>query len=125
MAGIRGKNTKPEMIARSHLHRAGLRFRLHARLPGRPDIVLPRYRTVVFVHGCYWHRHKGCRYAAVPASNRAFWQRKFEQNVQRDALVVKQLRRLGWKVRVIWECQLSERRLDALVARIKGNVKDE
>lgn len=123
MSGIRGKDTKPERIVRSFLHRSGLRFRLHARLPGKPDVVLPKYRTVVFVHGCFWHRHKGCRYATTPASNTAFWREKFRSNLQRDALVKKQLRKLGWTVRVIWSCQLNPRKLDLLVAQITMNRK--
>src|SRR5690348_13819912 len=92
MSGIRGKNTKPEMIVRSFLHRAGLRFRLYAKLPGKPDLAFPKFRTVVFVHGCFWHRHKRCRFATTPASNSAFWQEKFEANMRRDMLVKKELR---------------------------------
>ena len=118
MSGIRGKNTKPELIVRSFLHRAGLRFRLHARLPGKPDLVFPKYRTVVFVHGCFWHRHKGCRFATTPASNAAFWQEKFVANVSRDAVVKKALRKLGWRVRVIWACQLTPRKLEWLASEI-------
>lgn len=120
MSGIRGKDTKPELIVRSFLHRAGLRFRLHGKLPGKPDLVLPKYRTVVFVHGCFWHRHKGCRYATAPASNVAFWQEKFEANVQRDAQARKALRKLGWQVRLIWACQIQERNLQKLADRIRS-----
>lgn len=120
MSGIRGKNTKPELVVRSFLHRAGLRFRLHTKMPGKPDLVFPKYRTAVFVHGCFWHRHKGCRFATTPASNAVFWQEKFDANVQRDALVKYALRKLGWKVRVIWACQLQEGKLEALENRIRG-----
>lgn len=120
MSGIRGKDTRPELIVRSFLHRAGLRFRLHGKLPGTPDLVLRKYRTVVFVHGCYWHRHKGCRYTTTPASNVAFWQEKFESNVKRDAQAKKTLRKLGWQVRVIWACQIQERNLQNLADRIKS-----
>jgi DNA mismatch endonuclease (patch repair protein) len=120
MSGIRGKDTKPELVVRSFLHRAGLRFRLHTKMPGKPDLVFPKYRTAVFVHGCFWHRHKGCRFATTPASNAAFWQEKFDANVQRDAFVKKALRKLGWQVRVIWACQLQERKLEALEKRIRG-----
>lgn len=119
MSGIRSKNTKPELTVRSFLHRAGLRFRLHAKLPGKPDIVLPKYRTVVFVHGCFWHRHKDCRFASTPSSNTEFWQKKFESNVQSDERAKKALRKLGWQVRVIWSCQLQERKLQLLAERIK------
>jgi DNA mismatch endonuclease (patch repair protein) len=111
MSGIRGKNTKPERVVRSFLHRSGLRYRLHAKLPGKPDLVFPRYRTALFVHGCFWHRHARCRYATTPASNTEFWCGKFEANVRRDAEVKKLLQKAGWKVRVIWACQLSEAKL--------------
>ena len=111
MAGIHGKDTKPELIVRSFLHRTGLRFRLHAKLPGKPDIVFPKYRTVVFVHGCFWHRHEGCRHATTPANNAAFWQEKFAANVRRDATVKQKLEELGWRVLIIWSCELDESRL--------------
>src|SRR5690348_8362966 len=103
MSGIRGRDTKPELIVRSYLHRAGLRFRLHANLPGKPDLVFPKYRTVVFVHGCFWHRHADCRYATVPATNRVFWRKKFSANVRRDEKVTEALQGLGWRVIVAWE----------------------
>jgi len=111
MAGIHGKDTKPELIVRSFLHRAGLRFRLQAKLPGKPDLVLPKYRAAVFVHGCFWHRHEDCRYATMPASNAAFWQEKFAANVRRDATVKQKLEELGWRVLIIWSCELDESRL--------------
>lgn len=119
MSGIRGKDTKPELRVRSHLHRAGLRYRLHATLPGKPDLVFPRHRTVVFVHGCFWHRHKNCRYSTTPRSNFAFWQAKFAANVKRDALVQEQLAELGWRVLVIWGCQVNNEDLDALATTIR------
>lgn len=106
MAGIKGRDTKPELAVRSYLHAAGLRFRLHDKhLPGRPDIVLRRYRTVVFVHGCFWHRHPGCRYATVPASRQEFWSSKFASNVERDRRDVASLEELGWRVITVWECE--------------------
>ena len=126
MARIRGTNTKPELLVRSALHRAGFRFRLHApTLPGRPDVVLPRHRVVVFVHGCFWHRH-GCRHSTTPATRVRFWKEKFERNVARDARNARALRRLGWRVLTIWECRLRavagrERALAALVRRIAEN----
>jgi len=119
MSGIRGKNTKPELFVRSYLHRSGLRFRLHSKLPGKPDLVLPRYRAVVFVHGCFWHRHKGCRFTTTPASNPAFWQDKFASNIRRDAKVTAQLEKLGWRVLVIWACQLNESSLKGLAREIR------
>lgn len=109
MSRIRGKDTTPELVVRSALHRMGFRFRLHKKdLPGRPDIVLSRYRTAVFVHGCFWHRHPGCTKAYTPKSRVRFWQSKFDQNVKRDAAVRNQLERLGWNVVVVWECEVSE-----------------
>ena len=105
MAGIRGKNTRPELVIRSALHRGGFRFRLHdPRLPGSPDLVFPRYRAVIMVHGCFWHRHRGCAYATTPATRPAFWQRKFSANVDRDRRNRDELVDQGWKVLVVWEC---------------------
>ena len=109
MSAIRGKDTNPERAVRSALHRLGFRFRLHVPgLPGRPDIVLPRYWTAVLVHGCFWHRHPGCRFATTPASRREFWERKFKENVERDRQAKQRLREAGWAVFVIWECQINE-----------------
>lgn len=108
MSHIRGKNTKPELLLRSLLHRAGFRFRLHAgKLPGRPDIVLPRYRTVIFVHGCFWHRHEGCSNATMPKTRTEFWRDKFARTVERDLQKQKELEALGWKVLTVWECELQ------------------
>lgn len=109
MSGIKGKNTKPELVVRRFLHRAGLRFRLHdKRLPGRPDIVLPRHCAIVHVHGCFWHQHSGCRFAYMPASNRAFWQSKLGANAERDRRKDEALRALGWRVFTVWECEAGE-----------------
>lgn len=123
MAGIRGANTKPERIVRGFLHRAGLRFRLHVRdLPGRPDIVLKKHRAVVEVRGCFWHRHPGCRFATTPASNAVFWQTKFAENVARDRRNERALRKAGWRVLVIWECQAANAgRLARLAERITSS----
>lgn len=107
MSKIRGKNTSPEIAVRSLLHRVGYRFRVHvSSLPGKPDIVLPKYRTVIFVHGCFWHRHKGCKAATTPKSHRKFWAEKFKRNIANDRKHVRQLRQLSWKVVTVWECQL-------------------
>lgn len=108
MRAVRSKDTRPEMKVRRTLHALGLRFRLHrGDLPGRPDIVLPRYRTVVFVHGCYWHRHEGCHRASVPKTRVDFWNRKFDANRERDRRSELALSNLGWKVIVVWECEIS------------------
>ena len=121
MQRIRAVNTRPELAVRSYLHRSGLRFRLHCRnLPGKPDIVLPRFRTVVFVHGCFWHQHKGCKRSNIPSSNRGYWVPKLRNTVNRDRRSTSLLRALGWKVYAIWECQISEGRLSALVLRIRS-----
>jgi DNA mismatch endonuclease (patch repair protein) len=121
MAAIRGRDTRPEIAVRSYLHRAGIRFRLHCKdLPGRPDIVLPRYRTVVFVHGCFWHRHRDCANSVLPATNREFWREKLDGNVARDERNVHALRDLGWNVIVVWECQTDEASLAMLANRLKG-----
>lgn len=107
MSGISGKNTQPEMFLRKMLHRAGFRFRLHdAKMPGKPDLVLPKYRAVVFVHGCFWHRHEGCYWCSVPTSNADFWSEKFRKNVERDRRQVELLRQAGWRVGIVWECAL-------------------
>lgn len=107
MAGIGGKNTRPERCLRSALHARGLRFRIHAKeLPGKPDIFLPRFRAAIFVHGCFWHRHRGCRYTTTPATRPEFWQEKFAGNVHRDAATVAALRKMEWRVAVVWECAL-------------------
>lgn len=108
MSRIRSKHTKPELLVRSLLHVQGYRFRLHVRgLPGHPDIVLPKWKTVVFVNGCFWHRHKGCGYAYMPKTRKGFWRRKFLGNVRRDRRKVKALASLGWTVETIWECELA------------------
>ena len=107
MARIRGKDTKPELIVRSLLHRAGVRFSLRRKdLPGKPDIVLPKHAAVVFVHGCFWHRHKGCKVATMPKTRADFWQAKFAANVARDKRNQHDLKKAGWKVIVLWECQV-------------------
>jgi DNA mismatch endonuclease (patch repair protein) len=109
MASIKGKNTKPEMVVRKAIHAMGYRFRLHRRdLPGTPDIVLPKLRKVVLVHGCFWHRHVGCKYAYVPKSNVSFWLDKFDANVRRDRAVIEALEAMRWDVLTIWECEIRD-----------------
>ena len=109
MANIRGRDTVPEMAVRRIAHRMGLRFRLNRNdLPGRPDLVFPKHRLAVFVHGCFWHRHEGCRHASTPKSRIAFWTGKFAANVERDARQEAALRTLGWRVLVIWQCETRD-----------------
>lgn len=109
MSRIKGKDTKPEITLRSLLHRAGLRFRLHEKkLPGRPDIVLPKYKTAIFVNGCFWHRHENCKYAYMPKTRLEFWKEKFEQTVHRDMENNRALIADGWYVFTAWECELKE-----------------
>ena len=108
MSAIKSKNTKPEIAVRRLLHSMGYRFRLHRKdLPGSPDIVLPKYKTVIFVHGCFWHRHENCKYATTPKTRPAFWESKFNENIRRDRTNQNNLIKLGWKVLVIWECDLK------------------
>lgn len=108
MSQIKGKDTKPEILLRSIIHRSGLRFRIHDnKLPGKPDIVLPRYKTAIFVNGCFWHRHEGCKYAYMPKSRIEFWESKFSRTVQRDAEKSRELMKLGWHVFTAWECEIK------------------
>lgn len=129
MSRIRGRDTRPERAVRSLLHGLGFRFRLHPRrMPGRPDVVLPKYRSVVLVHGCFWHRHSRCPFAYTPKSRTEFWVQKFAENVARDRRTLTALRKAGWKVIVVWECELRKpevlsRRLDRTI-RPRGAHQD-
>ncbi|MBK6973903.1 MAG: DNA mismatch endonuclease Vsr [Sterolibacteriaceae bacterium] len=119
MAGIKGKDTKPEMIVRRTLFAAGFRFRLHRRdLPGMPDVVLPGRKITIFVHGCFWHRHKDCDLAKLPSSNADFWRGKLDANVRRDKQAAEMLRTAGWRVLVIWECSTRGKAIHGLGARL-------
>lgn len=124
MSHIRGKNTKPEILVRKELHARGFRFRLHnKKLPGSPDVVLPKYGVTIMVNGCFWHGHKGCRYATKPKSNVEFWEAKIARNRHRDEVTEAHLHALGWHVITIWECELrgtasATSRLDALAEEI-------
>lgn len=121
MARIGSRDTEPERIVRRALHKRGYRFRLHGRdLPGTPDIVLPKYRTAIYVHGCFWHRHAGCQYATNPGTNRKFWEDKFAANVLRDRRTLRAIRCLGWTPLVIWECEAAdESKLNRKLAKIR------
>lgn len=128
MAGIRSKDTGPELALRRAMHVRGFRYRLHAKgVPGRPDLVLPKYSAVVFVHGCFWHRHAGCRYATIPSTRPEFWQTKFEANVARDSAVRGALLAAGWRVATVWECavrkpQQVEMASNLLAAWLRGGA---
>ncbi|MCL4212729.1 MAG: DNA mismatch endonuclease Vsr [Gemmatimonadales bacterium] len=123
MGRIRSLGTLPERQVRSLLHREGLRFRLNVEdMPGRPDIVLKRWRTVVFVHGCFWHRHRGCRLSYTPKTRVVFWKQKFAENTARDGRVAAQLRRRGWSVRVVWACSITPARIRRLASAIRGTA---
>jgi DNA mismatch endonuclease (patch repair protein) len=121
MSRIKGKNTKPEMVVRSLLHRMGLRFRLHVRrLPGCPDIVLKKRNLAIFVHGCFWHRHANCRFAYTPKSRKTFWLCKLQGNVNRDKRTIAALKRAGWKTLVVWECELHNP--ERVVTRLERKI---
>ncbi|TXI47153.1 very short patch repair endonuclease [Methylophilus sp.] len=123
MSKIKGKNTHPELLLRSLLHKAGFRFRLHRKdLPSSPDIVLPMYRTVIFVHGCFWHRHPNCRNATMPSSRPEFWAEKFKQNLERDARNSAALVRAGWKVYIVWECELRSKK-EEILERLSESIR--
>ncbi len=125
MSRIRGRNTGPELRLRSLLHRSGFRFRLHAKqLPGCPDVVLPKYRIAIFVHGCFWHRHPGCRNATTPSTRREFWQEKLDGNVIRDARNRAALEAAGWAVMTVWECELKAD-AEAVVRHIADKLRDD
>ena len=118
MSRIKSGNTKPEIVVRSLLHNMGYRFRLHRKdLPGKPDIALPMYNSVIFVHGCFWHRHKGCKNTSNPKTKKTFWREKFKANVERDRKVQKKLKSMGWRILIIWECELAE--VDSVINKLE------
>jgi len=122
MSKIRSKNTKPERILRSELFKKGFRFRIHQKkLAGKPDIVLPKYKVAVFVNGCFWHNHQDCKEGRIPSTNSNFWSKKLQRNVIRDKLNIKELRQNGWKVLIIWECEI-ERNLDQILKKLIANI---
>lgn len=125
MSSIRGKNTQPELVLRRGLFRRGVRFRLHAAsLPGRPDLVIRKYKVAILVHGCFWHGHEGCRFFRIPEANRQFWVEKLGRNRDRDAVSLKKLQGAGWRVAVVWECATRadpEAALDVLHGFVTGD----
>ena len=123
MSQIKGKNTKPEELVRKYLFAQGFRYRKNdKRLPGSPDIVLPKYKTVIFVNGCFWHGHEGCRYFVWPKSNTGFWKNKIKTNIERDKRKTSQLEELGWKVITIWECELKKNTFSVTMEKLLRNI---
>lgn len=124
MSCIKGKNTKPEEIVRKYLFSQGFRYRKNdKKLPGTPDIVLPKYKTVIFVNGCFWHGHEGCRYYVVPKSNTEFWVNKIKTNKQRDIREINDLHTLGWKIIIVWECMLKDNKAETL-SKLSNQIKN-
>lgn len=125
MSQIKGKNTKPEELVRRYLFSHGFRYRKNVSLlPGKPDIVLPKYKTCIFVNGCFWHKHEGCRYFVWPKNNAEFWKKKITGNVERDLHQQNELRLLGWNVVVIWECELKKDRFNETMASVTDNLRN-
>lgn len=119
MRGVKAKNTKPEKLVRSSLHKLGYRFRIHRKdLPGKPDICLPKYRAIILVHGCFWHHHTGCKEGRLPTSNVSFWHKKIQRNIERDKENQFSLEQAGWSVMIIWECET--RNLEYLESKIQN-----
>lgn len=119
MSSVKQRHTKPEVVVRSLLHRLGYRFRLHQKgLPGSPDIVLPKYRTAIFVHGCFWHQHEGCSKARRPSSNQEYWDKKLDENISRDKRKEAELSQLGWRIATVWQCETSD--VDRLSEKLKS-----
>ena len=113
MSRIKGKDTKPEMLVRRYLHAHGYRYRLHVKdMPGKPDIVLPKYKTVIFIHGCFWHGHEGCKYYVVPKTRTDWWLNKINTNIANDHKAVAALQQAGWKIITLWECELKPATID-------------
>jgi len=123
MARIKGRDTKPEMLVRSLIHRMGFRFQTHKRdLPGNPDIVLPRHGKAIFVHGCFWHGHSSCRRSKRPTTNKAFWSKKLDENIRRDKRFRRELHRMGWKTLVVWQCEI--RHPKKLLRKLDGFLRE-
>lgn len=125
MSRIKNKDTKPELLVRSIIHKLGFRFRKNRTdLPGRPDIVLPRFRKIIFVHGCFWHGHKNCKRASLPSTNREFWEDKITNNKTRDGSNYRQLKKLGWSYLVLWQCDLKKKNEEEISKRISKFLND-
>lgn len=123
MSRIKGKDTRPEMIVRQFLFANGFRYRLHdKKLPGKPDIVFPKYKTVIFIQGCFWHGHEGCKYYSVPQTRTEWWRKKIDKNIANDRKVVKALEDMGWKVIEIWSCELKSKQRDSILYSLTTNI---
>ena len=123
MSRIRSTNTKPEMQVRKFLHANGFRYKLHDKtLPGKPDIVLPKYKTVIFVHGCFWHGHEGCKYYVVPKTRTNWWLNKINGNIANDVKAIKALKKEGWKIINLWECDLKSHAVNKTFAKLPGRI---
>lgn len=126
MSHIKGKNTKPEILVRRFLFAKGFRYRLHCKdLPGKPDVVLPKYKTVIFINGCFWHGHQNCKYASIPETNSEFWQAKILGNIERDKANYSQLQKQGWRIIEIWQCQLKPGKIEQTLQNIIIELKNE
>jgi DNA mismatch endonuclease (patch repair protein) len=126
MSRIKATDTKPEMLVRKYLHANGIRYRLHSKnLPGKPDLTLTKYHTVIFVNGCFWHGHKGCRYFVLPKTRTVWWQEKIEETIKRDSTAIQNLKELGWKPIIIWECELKPSKRNASLAHIISTLTKE
>lgn len=126
MSQIKSKDTKPEMLVRKYLHANGIRYRLHnSNLPGKPDLTLRKYHTVIFVNGCFWHGHKGCKYFVLPKTRTEWWQDKVEETIKRDRTAIRNLKELGWKPIIIWECELKPAKRNASLANIISTLTKE
>lgn len=126
MRKIKGKDTKPEILVRKYLFSKGYRFRKNdKRYPGKPDLILPKYKTAIFINGCFWHQHPGCRYAYMPKSRTEFWKAKFERNCENDQKHYSELEKMGWKVIVIWECRLAKKIFDEEMLNLENKIKGD
>lgn len=125
MSRIKGKDTKPEETVRKYLFSKGFRYRKNvSTLPGKPDIVLPKYKTCIFVHGCFWHKHEGCKYFVLPKSNEEFWKDKLEKNVARDKNEQAELEKMGWHILIVWECQLKNKNKEQTLRELEEKIKN-
>ncbi|CAN5662751.1 hypothetical protein BH10BAC2_BH10BAC2_01930 [soil metagenome] len=123
MSQIKGRNTKPEMLVRTFLHAQGFRYKLHDKsLPGKPDLVLPKYKTIIFIHGCFWHGHNGCKYYVVPKTRTAWWMNKINGNIANDKKAIKALKKDGWKIIIVWECDLRTVKVEKTLIKLLNKL---